>query len=385
LLFASFFASLITDDEDEFDAEWEDLGEKTPPPQDETNPYTKLITILIAKGCDPNYVQSSEHNKSTPAISLLFQTAKLISDMSQRIAEGHDAHPLNEDLAKEDVEEMRSIILEISSLLFSNGARISHPCNAPNFVNDTTLNLLGSAEKIHDRSKSWSQDDKIECFMAGVTKVTDKEKMSIKSSSTCSVCTVKFGLISTRKHLCNVFKGWVCDECSSKRVLIDGEEVRVSNGMYVVVKDHGRRVLERKERERRDKEQRVLREMEEEESSRRKAAAARRQASPPTDENANRAELFGKQRQSIIAAVKGVGDFFNGEDATDKGDVSGSTQKVEGAAVAASEARDRLNERGEKLSQLSEKTEALANQSQEFARMARELNKQQKRNSFFGF
>lgn len=200
----------------------------------------------------------------------------------------------------------------------------------------------------------------------------------------CSICRAKFGLISTRKHLCNVSKAWVCDDCSQKRVIIDGEEVRVSNGMYVVVMEHGKRVLERKERERKQREKRVLREMEEEESARRNAAASRR-VSSQADENANRTELFGKHRQSIIAAVKGVGDFFNGEerDSTSKGDVSSSTRKVEGAAAAAAEARDRLNERGEKLSQLSEKTEALANQSSEFARLARELNQQQKRNSLF--
>ena len=304
--------------------------------------------------------------------------------MNQRLAESQQAHPLNADLDSGDIEEMRLVILNLSKLLFSSGARLNHPSNPPHFASDANINLLGTAERIHESITSWDKHGSIECFMAGVVKVNDKEKSSIKSPSVCSICRAKFGLISTRKHLCNVSKAWVCDDCSQKRVIVDGEEVRVSNGMYVVVMEHGKRVLERKEKERKLREKRILREMEEEESARRNAAASRR-VSSQADENANRTELFGKQRQSIIAAVKGVGDFFNGEerDSNSKGDVSSSSRKVEGAAAAAAEARDRLNERGEKLSQLSEKTEALANQSSEFARLARELNQQQKRNSLF--
>ena len=175
-----------------------DLGEKCPPPGNDANPYLKFIAFLIEKGFDPNYV-SPAANQATPAISILSQIAKLVGDMNERLAKGQQAHPLNADLDSRDIEEMRSVVLSLSNLLFSSGARLNHPSNPSHFASDTNINLLGTAERIHDSIQAWNKHENVECFMAGVVKVNDKEKVRFceplyflifLSHLTCSLLTI---------------------------------------------------------------------------------------------------------------------------------------------------------------------------------------------------
>ena len=379
------------EDGDENDDDWEVVdyskNDDKPAATAEANPFLRLTEICLRRGLDPNYVRDDDQ---VPAISYLLEALQLTQQMSKRISNGESAHPGNSNVSGEDVTEMRETIVSLAHALVRNGARLTHHKLV---LQDEAeiLNMLGGEEQVETLRQEWTKDDKVDCFIEGVVKVSDKIKGGMKCDGGCEVCKARFRVIGRRKHLCNISKRWVCDDCSSKRVMIDGSEVRVSNGLYGVVKGHTAKFMKRKREMERERQERMLRAIEKEE----KEAAARRRerakggsnSGGGSDDNSNRMELFGKQRQSIMNAVKGVGDFFSGEDSDVRTSRTSRTSRSAGsAAAAASEARDRLNERGEKLSQLSEKSEALANQSQEFARVAKALAEQERKSSnFFGF
>ena len=187
----------------------------------------------------------------------------------------------------------------------------------------------------------------------------------------CSICWKKFGMIS-RKHRCRISRRFVCDDCSTRRVVVDGIEYRVSDGQFLLAKAEEMKEVKRK-------------------SDAAAAAAQKEQRKQQSklkgltnilnkmdaDENSNRDSLFGG-----IAAnfAKGLG---LAEDSKDKAATEADT--ISGLSAQLNQTRDALNERGAKLNTLSDKSDKLVNASQDFASMAKELNKKSNEGFFSGW
>ncbi|GMH47446.1 hypothetical protein TL16_g00068 [Triparma laevis f. inornata] len=187
-------------------------------------------------------------------------------------------------------------------------------------------------------------------------RVSDERRKTLPEPQTCTTCSTPFTLLS-RSYLCNHTLKYYCSPCSSKKAVTSTSSIRVSDDAFRYLKA----VDSRKCKEREEK---VLREIESEEE------ALKIQKTRNNIEE-GKSELFG----GIKNAVKGLGDFLNLED-TLKPE---PTKKDAYSAInAAGEARNRLRERGEKLNDLGEKSERLNEQSKMFEEMARELNKSSK-------
>lgn len=234
--------------------------------------------------------------------------------------------------------------------------------------NKTLIKLLGDGDRLKEAKDHWSQIKTVE----GTGRVTirkeasrgnleDSEAPGGSHDKSCAICWREFGTLMNRKQKCMVSMRYLCDECSGKRIVIDNEEHRVSDGQFCLarvdaVREAGDAVAHQKAQ--------ALRRLD-------KAHSSREAVSLPSDED-NRDSLFGSILDKAASLVLGE------EDAA-----VATGREVEGLASQMNQTRDALNERGDKLNSLSEKTSQLVDSSHEFAKMAKELEKSQKGGLFW--
>lgn len=186
----------------------------------------------------------------------------------------------------------------------------------------------------------------------------------------CSICWKKFGFIS-RKHRCRISRRFVCDECSSRRVIVNGIEYRVSDGQFLLSKAEEMKEVQRKldalaAQNKQKKQQAKLK------------GLTNRLNQMEAEENANRDSLF----SGMANVAKSLGLVENSKE-KEKAQSEGDT--LSGLSNQLNQTRDALNERGAKLSTLSDKSDKLVSASQDFAAMAKELNRTSSEGFFSGW
>lgn len=297
--------------------------------------------------------------------------------------------------------QILKVIADSVEVLVKNGARLSLPPpptsrgdNRPSTsALDSSVGSEGSADEVHpvDRNQVVIHSNKnleellgtlrlqeAQSFWTSIKAVSWSKKSAIHDDTktpiadcdapggsdekTCAICWSVFGKIRNRRHRCRVTRRHVCDECSSKRVIAEGEEHRISDGQFLLA--------ERDSKQKPDSPAK----------SNQKAAVTQRTSSNAmsarldrleAEEKAQRESLFGNVMEKMTKAMLG-----------EKEQPSASDQ-VNGLASQLGQTRDALNARGEKLNTLAEKSDRLVSASQDFASMAKELNKTQNKGMFW--
>ncbi len=215
--------------------------------------------------------------------------------------------------------------------------------------NDEIITLLGGVSRIKSSLKSFATMSK--CVKLSLGCDAKVESTSIDSNApggsnvdSCAICWVEFGVISNRKHLCRVSRRYVCNDCSTKRVLVNGSENRISDGVYLFFMAEAQKAC-RKSQE-------------------------------------NREEQMQRQRLNVSQARQSLGLRSSCEgSASDTETVetvngSFSAKDVFSNAISGiGHMKNAILERGDKLERLGEKTQALEQASLDFANMAKELNR----------
>jgi hypothetical protein len=100
------------------------------------------------------------------------------------------------------------------------------------FNNEHIWNLMGGKERLLAAWTSWSIKGSIPA--PSVFELRCKPTSDDSTACFCTICWKPFGKIRSRKHWCRSSHCYVCDDCSSKRVIKFGEELRVSDGQYLL-------------------------------------------------------------------------------------------------------------------------------------------------------
>jgi hypothetical protein len=113
--------------------------------------------------------------------------------------------------------------------------------------NGEIITLFGGANQIKSSLKSFATTSK--CVKLGTGCDVKVESTSINSdapgssnSNSCAICWVEFGVILNRKHLCRVSRRYVCNDCSTKRLLVNSSENRISDGVFLYFMAEARKV-----------------------------------------------------------------------------------------------------------------------------------------------
>jgi len=229
------------------------------------------------------------------------------------------------------------------------------------------LSLLCGRVKIVEAQSRW-KNSKPSPPPSNVVLHDDKDKIENSMAPggsderSCAICWKKFGLI-TRKHRCRISRRFVCDECSSHRIVVNGIEHRITDGQFLLAKAEEMKEVQRR-----------LNATQAQEMQRRK-----KNANLEAEENSNRESLFGSMTASV-AKTFGLTD-----DTSDKANKQSEADTISGLSNQLNQTRDALNERGAKLSALSDKSDKLVNASQDFAAMAKELNRSSSGGFFSGW
>lgn len=201
--------------------------------------------------------------------------------------------------------------------------------------------------------------------------IADSEAPGGSDEKNCFICWKQFGTIMNRRHRCRITKRHVCDECSSRRIVENGEEHRISDGQFLLARqDESKQESLRLEAEREQERIRLSG------SQQHAGSAAARLSRLEAEERAQRESLFGGVMENMAKAV------FGGE-SDGKDGASSTGNEVQGLSASLGQTRDALNDRGEKLNSLAEKSDRLVNASKDFAAMAKELNKSSKNQGLF--
>ena len=234
--------------------------------------------------------------------------------------------------------------------------------------NKAIVLVFGGMSRIKSGQKNWSAQGTIK-LVRPLPSVDKKSDGNINTPGgnddrSCAICWKQFGPIMNRKQTCRVTGRYVSDECSTKRVVVDGKEERISDGQYHAARRDKARKLEEQMEEQKEQLQQKKERMNE--------AKARVQAKE-REERESRESLFG-------GFLDKATNFVMGDDLGD--DQLTAEQGVTSLQASLGETRDALNQRGERLNSLAEKTERLAEASNEFAKMAKQLEDSQ-RGGFF--
>ena len=215
---------------------------------------------------------------------------------------------------------------------------------------DNVLSLLGGKQRIKASQACFAamakahnsiQHDALNVQL-DLSSVSDSPEPGGNDSNSCAICWAEFGVISNRKQFCQVSTRYVCNDCSSKRLVEGGKDVRLSDGQFLMAK-----AKEIK---------RTLR------SETNLQPAAVRKGAGQNRESKNRLSL---------------GLFGNKSANDDRGREQSKKEGISSTISSLSQTRDAVLERGSKLEGLADKSEALNNASLDFANMAKELNRQQ--------
>ena len=270
---------------------------------------------------------------------------------------------------------MNNIIYACAELLLMNGARIHMPPPPTSRLNRSTppgcyslAMALGGPKATSSRDCFPLDRNEIFALFGGACRVNSSMKAfaskAIKiigefdvgntseysvapggnDSSSCAICWSEFGIVANRKHVCRVSRKFVCHECSTKRVIVNGSEHRISDGQYLLA-----------------------------------LADAKRSAKKAV---ADQEERMRKHRQSVTQARESLGlekktntiQSTLSETATTENNFK---DRLANAISGIGQAKDAVLERGAKLENLAEKTDALEQASLDFANMAKELNRSQ--------
>lgn len=203
--------------------------------------------------------------------------------------------------------------------------------------------LIGGSSRVNSSLKAFTNNSvKIFCAFEIGSISFDSNAPGGSDSTSCAICWSEFGVVSNRKHLCRASRKFVCHECSTKRVIVNGSEHRISDGQYLLAMSDAKK-LEKKTKV--DQEKRVNNHCQ-------SATQAR-----------NSLGLASKARGSINSKVETAEPTFK--------------DKFANAFSGLGQAKDAVLERGAKLESLSEKTESLEQASIDFANLAKELNRSQ--------
>ena len=183
---------------------------------------------------------------------------------------------------------------------------------------------------------------------------------------TCAICWKKFGMI-TRKHRCRISRRFICDECSSHRIVLDGVEHRVTDGQFMLAKA---------EEMKKTQENRFAMEAE---GRLKKDQAQQQAAAKRTDQMTSEESAW----KSIIGDM--TTRFGLVENSEEKDNVKTEADTISGLSSQLNQTRDALKERGTKLGTLSDKSDKLVNASNDFAAMAKELNRTSSQGFFSGW
>jgi DNA-directed RNA polymerase subunit RPC12/RpoP len=214
---------------------------------------------------------------------------------------------------------------------------------------DVVISLLGGKDRVRASQTCFAVMPKITNIVDGalnvqmdLSSVADSNEPGGSDSNSCAICWSEFGVISNRKQFCQVSTRYVCNECSTKRLVERGKDIRVSDGQYLVAKAQAAKS----------------------DVGNKSQVLAVGKPKEPNGESKNRLSLglFNKSSSSANDSAK---------------DEHSTKEKITSAVSSLNETRNAVLERGDKLNRLADKTEALSNASLDFANMAKELNKQQ--------
>ena len=352
-------------------------------------PLLKTLKILLEHGFEPNERVEGIYGKGDAAKRLScffgftpFQVLALV------VVEAGALESKKQDAGEITAETIRilrnimKVIQACAEVLLKNGARINVPpppstrldrptptgcyslkeaIDDPNTSsismssrdgltldgkNNQIINLLGGVDRVNAAQKA---------FVAKAKSVNKSSTLKIESTSndsdapggsdsnSCAICWSEFGVISNRKHLCRVTRRYVCNDCSTKRLVVNGSEQRVSDGQYLLsISEAGKTA---------------------------------------TKQQAKQKEQMQKHRQSVTQARESLGLNSKGDSETNKSEPS-TQDRISSALSGLGQMKDKVLERGDKLQSLQDKSEALEKASLDFANMAKELNRSQ--NSWFG-
>mmetsp|Transcript_11226 Transcript_11226/g.18551 ORF Transcript_11226/g.18551 Transcript_11226/m.18551 type:complete len:996 (+) Transcript_11226:74-3061(+) len=228
--------------------------------------------------------------------------------------------------------------------------------------NKEILTLLGGADRLKAPQKLFASlpksVDSVGTLQYGTTS-RDSFAPGGSDDCSCAVCWSEFGLISNRKHLCRASGRYVCNDCSTKRVLDNGTEQRITDGLYNLATFEKTTV-----------------------SGNRKSQVSSRIAS--ACHAASRSDMKSNNSGSSTSTSDRNRSFLglsssSSSSATDKKEQKNlsATERITSAISGLGQAKDAVMERGAKLEGLAEKTEALNNASVDFMNMAKELERQQ--------
>lgn len=356
----------------------------------------------VNKGMDP----LNEMIGYTP-LQILAAAALDILHLSSMLKRAH--HP--------DIKAATALISSCSEMLVSKGGRTSiDPPTPLRFHDDkkaptksssseehvtTILRIINRTELIMEKNQDvmkildcnqnlvacrskWQQTKLVKAFGSNTNSFLNGKGLSMKLEDSnliggsyernCAICWKKFGQLRNRKHICRASRRYVCDECSTNSVLVDGDARRVSDGQFNLItcrlerkEEQDRAQYENKKVERRTRIEKAW-----------TASHSRKNTLQETqkDETAAKEELFG----SVGRAMK---SFFMEEVEEPPSREADTNERVSGVMSTLSQTGDAFRERGEKLNTLVEKTGALKNASEDFAKMARELKESQQKGLFW--
>jgi len=240
---------------------------------------------------------------------------------------------------------------------------------------NVTLSLLFGRAKIVEAQSVWKS---VKPAPPPSNVVLHNDKDDIENTKapggsdekSCSICWKKFGMIS-RKHRCRISRRYVCDECSTHRIIVNGIEHRITDGQFLLAKAEEMKAVQKK------LDAAAAQERQKKQQAKRKVLADRLKQKE-AKENANRDSLFGGITLPNVAKTLGLAESSQDTSKTADDSLSGLSNQL-------NQTRDALNERGAKLSALSDKSDKLVNASQDFAAMAKELNRQSNQGFFSGW
>jgi hypothetical protein len=228
------------------------------------------------------------------------------------------------------------------------------------------LNLLGGKERLVAAWTSWTIKGSIPASSQMVLR--SKPTSDDCTSIACAICWKTFGKLRCRKHWCRSCHKYVCEDCSTKRIVKFGEELRVSDGQYLLAS-----FMNAKQSAADGSKLRACNNSNAPLSLANSKKSSSLRSSSAEEVEKEREELFG----GFTSMGKTMMNYLTGVDQDEEDTLSGLTETL-------GQTKDALHERGAKLSRLSEKTSALADASKDFAAMARALKEsQQKANSGF--
>jgi uncharacterized protein YlaI len=102
--------------------------------------------------------------------------------------------------------------------------------------------LLGGEEHLEKARESWvalknvDATDLVSISADTKSALSDSGDPGGSDDKSCAICWKAFGTIRNQKHRCRVLRRYVCDDCSTKRLIDKAGEHRVSDGQFLLAK-----------------------------------------------------------------------------------------------------------------------------------------------------